>query len=206
MPPAPQLPLPLLPRKSNPITLHNTYPMKKWMYLLFPGVMLVGFIFIYMGHVEEAHKKAKDVAAKIEKERTEAETKKKAAEAKAREDAKKRQEERDAEEKKKEDEKAARQAADDKKVRDQTAEYTAKGETAQKQVTALEQELDKLRKERDKVSRESFEIAKQIELARVARRNAELEIQRMTEMVSRRAADSSLTKPPVVPVAPPKAS
>ncbi|HRI81121.1 MAG TPA: hypothetical protein PLF88_01680, partial [Opitutaceae bacterium] len=91
----------------------------------------------------------------------------------------------------------------DKKVRDQTAEYAAKGEVAQKQVNGLEAELDRLRKERDKTSRDSFEIAKRIELARIARRNAELEIQRMTEMVSRRAAESSLTKPPPMPVAPP---
>jgi len=43
-----------------------------------------------------------------------------------------------------------------------------------------------------------------VELARIARRNAELEIQRMTEMVSRRAADSSLTRPPVIPAPPAK--
>lgn len=178
--------------------------MKKWMYLLFPGVMLVGFIFVYMSHVEEAHEKAKKVAERIEKDKAEAEAKKKAAEAKAREDAKKRQDEREAEERKKIEEKEAKQAADDKKVRDQTAEFTAKVAAAQKQVNALESELDRLRKERDKVSRDSFEIAKRIELARIARRNAELEIQRMTEMVSRRAAESSLTRPPVLPPAPPK--
>lgn len=177
--------------------------MKKWMYLIFPGVMLVGFIFVYMSHVEKAETKAKAVAEKIAKEKSDAESKKKAAEAKAREDAQKRQEERDAEERKKAEEKEAKQAADDKKVRDQTAEYAAKGEAAQKQVSALESELDRLRKERDKTSRESFDIAKRIELARIARRNAELEIQRMTEMVSRRAAESSLTKPPVMPALPP---
>lgn len=176
--------------------------MKKWMYLLFPGIMLVGFIFVYMSHVEEAHQKAEVVKQRVEKEKSDAEAKKKAAEAKAREDAQKRQEEREAEERKKQEEKEAKQAADDKKVRDQTAEYAAKGESAQKQVLALEAELDRLRKERDKTSRDSFDIAKRIELARIARRNAELEIQRMTEMVSRRAADSSLTRPPVIPVPP----
>ena len=129
----------------------------------------------------------------------EADEKKKVAETKARDDAKKRQEERDAEEKKKLDEKMARQAADDKKVSDQTAEYTAKANAAAKQVAALEIELDRLRKEKDKTSREAFDLAKQVELARIARRNAELEIQRMTEMVSRRAAESSMTKPPVIP-------
>ncbi|MBI5690375.1 MAG: hypothetical protein HZC55_09775 [Verrucomicrobia bacterium] len=177
--------------------------MKKWMYLIFPGIMLVGFVFIYLGHVEETHRKEEEAKKKVAQERADLEAKKKAAEAKAREDAKKRQDERDAEEKKKEDEKAAKQAADDKKVADATAEYTAKGDAAQKQVTALEQELDRLRKEKDKTSRESFDLAKQVELARIARRNAELEIQRMTEMVHRRASDSSLVRPPAVPTPPP---
>ena len=178
--------------------------MKKWMYLIFPGAMLVGFIFVYFSHVEKTHAKEKAIAAKIAKDRSEAEAKKKSAESKAREDAKKRQDERDAEEKKKEEEKAAKQAIDDKKVRDQTAEYTTKGDATQKQVNAHEVELDRIRKEKDKTSRESFDIAKRVELARIARRNAELEIQRMNEMVIRRASESSLTRPPVIPVAPPK--
>lgn len=180
--------------------------MKKWMYLIAPGLMLAGFIALYFSHADALHKKEAAQKAKIEQERVEAEEKKKVAEAKAREDAKKRQEERDAEEKKKQDEKAARQAADDQKVRDQTAEYTAKANAAAKQVAALEIELDRLRKEKDKTSREAFELAKQVELARIARRNAELEIQRMTEMVSRRAAESSMTKPPLPPPLPPAKS
>lgn len=180
--------------------------MKKWMYLIAPGLMLAGFIVLYFSHAEALHQKEAALKAKIEQERIEAEEKKKVAEAKAREDAKKRQEERDAEEKKKQDEKAARQAADDQKVRDQTAEYTGKANAAAKQVAALEIELDRLRKEKDKTSREAFELAKQVELARIARRNAELEIQRMTEMVSRRAAESSMTKPPLPPPLPPAKS
>ncbi|MFZ9747726.1 MAG: hypothetical protein ACO3G4_13965 [Opitutaceae bacterium] len=179
--------------------------MKKWMYVLAPTLMLAGFVFVFRAHVEEAKIKERATAARIEKERADAEAKKKAAELKARDDAKKRQDERDAEERKKEADKLAKQAADDKKVRDQTQEYLAKGAAAQKQNDALEAQLGKLRKDKDATSRESFEIAKKVELARIARRNAELEIQRMTEMVSRRAADSSLTRPPVLPPPPPPA-
>jgi hypothetical protein len=180
--------------------------MKKWMYLISPAIMLGLFLVLYMSHAEKTHAKEVAQKAQIEKERLEADEKKKVAEAKAREDAKKRQEERDAEERKKEAEKAARQAADDKKVRDQTAEYTAKADAAAKQVAALEIELDRLRKEKDKTSREAFDAAKQVELARIARRNAELEIQRMTEMISRRASESSMVRPPVVPTPPAKSS
>jgi hypothetical protein len=176
--------------------------MKKWMYIIFPSVMLAGFLVIYFSHKEESEAKERAHIEQVAREKAEAEEKKKIAEAKAREDARKRQEERDAEEKKKAEEKAAKQAADDKKVRDQTAEYTAKADAAAKQVSALEAELDRLRKEKDQTSREAFDLAKQVELARIARRNAELEIQRMAEMVARRAAESSLTQPPPLPPTP----
>jgi hypothetical protein len=175
--------------------------MKKWMYLIFPGVLLAGFLVIYFSHKEKAEAKERAHVAEVAKRKAEDDEKKKVAEAKAREDAKKRQDERDAEEKKKEQEKAAKQAADDKKVKDQTAEYTAKADAAAKEVAQREIELDRLRKEKDKTSRETFDLAKQVELTRIARRNAELEIQRMTEMVTRRASESSLTRPPPAPAA-----
>jgi hypothetical protein len=180
--------------------------MKKWMYLIFPGIMLAGFLVIYTGHRKEAEAKEIRMKAEAETARLEAEKKKKEAETKAREDARKRQEEREAEERKKEEEKAAKQAKDDKMVRDQIAEYTAKADSAQKQVNALEIELDKLRKEKDRVSRETFDLAKQLELARVERRNAELEIQRMHEMIVRKASESSLVRPPAIAPAPARPS
>lgn len=176
--------------------------MKKWIYLIVPSVMLAGFLFVYFGHVETMHKKEAAKKARIAEEKTTAEKKKKEAEDKARSDAKERQEARDAEEAKKEKEKADKQAADDKKVRDAIAEFTAKGNAAAKQVETFELELDKTRKEKDRLSRETFDLAKQVELARIARRNAELEIQRMTEMIARRAGDSAMTRPPVVPTPP----
>jgi hypothetical protein len=62
--------------------------------------------------------------------------------------------------------------------------------------------LDSVRKAKDKANRESFDLAKQVELAKVAKRNAEFEVQRTTEMISRRAADSSLTRLPPPPPLP----
>lgn len=174
--------------------------MKKWMYLIFPGAMLGLFLAFYLSHKGAAEIKEREHVALVAKKKADDDAKKKAAEGKAREDAKKRADERDAEEKKKEDEKAAKQAADDKQVRDKTAEYVGKADTFTKEVAKHEIDLDRIRKDRDKTSRESFELAKQVELTRVARRNAELEIQRKTEMVIKRAAESSLTRPPVMPV------
>lgn len=177
--------------------------MKKWMYLIFPAAMLGVFLVFYMSHAKELHEKEQRKIAEAKTAREAADAKKAAAEKKAREDAAKRQQERDAEEKQKADEKAAKQAADDKKVKDDTAKYVAQGDAAAKQLAAAEQELDRLRKEKDKTSREAFDIAKQVELSRIARRNAELEIQRMNEMIVKRASDSSLVRPPVIMTAPP---
>src|SRR5262245_16928635 len=180
--------------------------MKKWLYLIIPAIMLGLFLFIYFPHVEKTHKKEEDRKAAVAKKKAEDDEKKKVAEAKARDDAKKRQDERDAEDAKKQKEKEDKQAADDKKVRDQTAEYTAKANAASAEVQKLEGELDRMRKEKDRLSRETFDLAKQVELARIARRNAELETQRITDMLAKRAADSSLTRMPAIPTPPPAKS
>ena len=179
--------------------------MKKWMYLIAPAIMMGAFMVVYFSYVEKAHAKEAAAKAKVEMEKKAAEEKKRVAEAKARDDAKKRQDEREAEEKKKEKERTDKQAAEDKKVRDATNEFLAKGKAAEQKGKQLEAELDRLRKEKDRLTREAFDIAKQVELARIARRNAELEIQRMTEMITKRASDSSLVRPPIMPPAPAKA-
>jgi len=173
--------------------------MKKWMYLIAPALMLGVFLIFYFSYVEEAEAKKAAQKAKVQQEQVMAEEKKKVAEAKAREDAKKRQDERDAEERKKEKDRTDKQAAEDKKVRDATNEFLARAKAAEDEGKKLDTQLTNLRKEKDKTSREAFDIAKQVELARIARRNAELEIQRMTEMVAKRASDSSMTKPPMMP-------
>lgn len=176
--------------------------MKKWMYLIAPAVMLGIFMIFYFSYVEEAHAKEARVKAEAVAKQKEAEEKKKVAEAKAREDAKKRQEERDAEERKKEKDRADKQAAEDKKVKDATDEAIAKFKASEAEGKKLQAELDALRADKDKQTRETFDLAKQVELARIARRNAEIEAQRFTEMISKRAADSSMTRLPVVPPAP----
>ena len=176
--------------------------MKKWMYLIVPAILMVGFVFVYFSHVEKTHEKERIAKAKVVAEKAEADRKKKDAEDKARADAKKRQDDRDAEEKKKEDEKIAKQRADDEKVRSATAEFVTKATNAAKQGQQLEKDLENFRREKDRLTREAFDIAKQVELARIARRNAELEIQRMTEMITQRASNSSLVRPPALPTPP----
>ena len=61
-----------------------------------------------------------------------------------------------------------------------------------KEASQLEVQLNAMRQQKEKLNSETFELQKQVELARVAKRTAELEIQRMTDMISKRAADSAL--------------
>ena len=179
--------------------------MKKWMYLIFPGAMLGIFLVFFLSHQKESDAREKARAEAVAKKEAEDKAKKPEAERRAQEDAKKRQAEREAEEAAKTAAKLAKQAAADKEVADDTKKATDAGDASQRQITKLDAELDALRKSKDKASREAFELAKQVELAKVAKRNAEFEIQRTTEMVSRRASDSSLTRMPPPPPLPPVA-
>ena len=53
--------------------------------------------------------------------------------------------------------------------------------------------------DRIKALRDAFDAAKKVELARIAKRNAELDIQRFTDMVQRKAAESYLLRLPPPP-------
>ena len=176
--------------------------MKKWMYLIFPGLMLGLFLFFYLAASKETELKEKQHIAAAAKLKADEAARKKIIEDKARLDSEKRSAARAAEEKKKEDDKIAKWVNDGKKIQDDTDKANAEANRLSKEAAVLEIQLDTLRKAKDKASREAFELVKQVELAKVARRNAEIEIQRTTEMISRRAAESSLVKPPLVPATP----
>jgi chromosome segregation ATPase len=177
--------------------------MKKWMYLIFPGLMLGSFLIFFFSHQKETEAKEKarmEVAKKLEDDKAKAKAEN---ERKAAADAKERQLAREKEDAEKVAAKQAKIAAADKEVKDATDKALAEGDKAAKEVSKLEIELDTLRKAKDKGNREAFDLAKQVELAKVAKRNAEFEIQRTTEMISKRAGNSSLTRMPPPPPLPP---
>lgn len=177
--------------------------MKKWMYIIFPSALLGAFLIFFFSHQTETQAKEKSrlaIAQKIEadKAKIKADNEQKAAL-----DAKERQAAREKEDADKIAAKLAKLAAADKEVKDATDKALAEGDKAGKEVSKLDIDLDTLRKAKDKANREAFELAKQVELAKVAKRNAEFEIQRTTEMISTRAANSSLTRMPPPPPLPP---
>jgi hypothetical protein len=173
--------------------------MKKWMYVIFPGLMLAGFLAIYT-----THKKAADERERVREEKITADLeadkqKKKKAEEMAAADAEKRRAEREAEDRKKEEERQRKKAAIDKDILDETNKYIAEADRSAKESSNLEIELDRLHKQKDQLNRDDFALAKEIEMGRVAKQTAELKQQHLTAMIAQRAGSSSLASMPPPP-------
>ena len=117
-------------------------------------------------------------------------------EQKALADAEKRQKEREAEDAAK----AAKKEADYAKVMTQLASDTtdenAQADKLAKEVGALEISISQARSNKEKLNRETFDLAKEVELTKINRRNAEIEIQRMVEVAGKKVADSSVAIAP----------
>lgn len=166
-------------------------------YLIVPAVLLGTFLFFYNGALKEMA--AKEAAKTAEKAAIKAADDKRKAEieAKATADAKRRQEERDAEERARAEKKEKDYLDAMKKLKDESDNYSAESDKLAKEGADLEIQLSSLRTQKEKSTREVFELAKQVELAKVSRRTAEIEIQRMVEMLGTKAGASTLaTMPP----------
>ena len=173
--------------------------MKKWMYVFGPGIMLAVFLFFYLTSKAETDRRMAEEKvhkAQVEKE---AEEKKAAAEKKAQEDAEQRNIARAEAERKAAQEKQDKYDAEMRRIQADTAKFNADVDRYAKEVSELTIQLDSLRKQKDALIREGFEMAKRVELAAVARRNAELEIQRLVQMLANRADQSLMAKMPPPP-------
>jgi translation initiation factor IF-2 len=173
--------------------------MKKWFYVLFPTALIGIFLIFYLSSrsetlAREAHQREEAATAKAEADKKKAE-----AEATAQADAERRNVQRANEEAKAAKDKEDKYNTEMAKIKAQTDGANATADKYAKEVSDLTIELDNLHKQKDTLTRESFELLKKIELSEVARRNAELEIQRYDEMIANRADQSILTKMPPAP-------
>ena len=179
-----------------------------YVYVLLPVVLLLAFLFTpgagYFSSMKELEEKNRRVAAEKKAAKEADDARRAVIEQKAAEDSKKRQEQRDAEERAKEQKKIKEYEDAMKQLRDEAAKYAAEADGFQKETNALELQLNELRNTKEKSNREVFELAKQVEMAKVNRRNAELEIQRMVDMVAQRLGASSLAQMPPPAPAPKK--
>lgn len=173
--------------------------MKKWMYVISVGSMLAVFLFFYTTHLKEAEIKEKARLEKKAREDAEAEAAKKTREDQARKDAADRAAKREQEEKEKEAKKLADWQKANKEIQDSIDQHNAKADEYSKLISRLDIELSTLRANKEKLNRENFDVARDVEAARIEKHTSELEIQRITDLIAKRAADSSLTRAPEVP-------
>ena len=82
------------------------------------------------------------------------------------------------------------------KMVDETATSQQEADSYAKQAADLQTQLASLQADHEKLSRELFDLQKQVELAKIDRRNADLEIQRTYDEVTQKIAASSLTYVP----------
>jgi chromosome segregation ATPase len=172
-------------------------------YIVLPVVLMAVFAFFYSGAAKDAEVKEQAKRTEEAKKKEAENVKKRELEEKAKVDAEKRTAERVQEDLKREADRVARYQAAVKRIQDDIDRYNSDVDLNTKLVAKLEKEIADMRARREKEGRESFDLVKRVELAKIQRRNAELEIQRYTEMIVRKAAESSMTKGPVVAVTAP---
>lgn len=174
--------------------------MKK-LYIIVPLVLLVAFIFLYMDFSKKHAALEIQHAEEAAMAKKEEDARKAAAERASREESARRTAEREAEA-------AAKEAARRKqweeagaRLAEETRGYKMQADAHSKRVNELEIELLEIRRQKDAESEEALALAEKVELARIAKRNAELEVQRLNQMLAQRAAESALAQMPPPPPA-----
>ena len=170
-------------------------------YFIVPACLLAGFIFFYRGALDEMEIKANTEKARIAAVKAEEDAKRQEVEKRAQIDAEERQKAREKEEeaKRKKNEKSYNDAM--AKLKKDSDGLDIENAKLTKEAADLEQAIINERALKDKTSREAFDLSKQVELEKINRRSAELEIQRLIEMLGTKAAASTLASmPPPPPV------
>jgi len=172
-------------------------------YVIAPLILLSLFGFRYYTARQEME--AKEVMQqKAADEIKAAEAKRKAEiDARANADAKKRQDERETADRAKEAKKKKDYDDAMKRLNDEANDYAAQAAKLSKESADLEAGIAQTRADRERINRETLDLSKEVEQAKINRRVAELEIQRMVDMVAKRLSDSSMTvapPPPLLPV------
>ncbi len=170
--------------------------MKKWMYVIFPGLALAVFLSLYFPAKRLAEERVQQEAEAVTRQKAAEDAHRKELEDKARAASDRRAAENA-------QQLAAQEAARETKRLGELHAIQADAATADKDVERYTQEandlqtrLESLQKQREALTREDFDLAKQVELNRVNAGNADLEIQRMVDMIAARAAQSAMANPP----------
>lgn len=173
------------------------------LFIIIPPVLLF-FVFIFFNHqfrVEEKEKHDQQVAKKEADEKAEAERKKKLDD-QAREEARLRQEAADREEQARQDKVKRDRDERERLLKESTDRYVTTGRGYQAEIARLQKDLEAARIARDKAAGDALDLSLDVERSRIAKRAADNEIQRLTEMIEIRMKNSTFTQAPVA-VTPP---
>jgi chromosome segregation ATPase len=173
--------------------------MKKWLFVISPGCMPAVFLVFYFANRAQEEQREQAHEVELARQKADADQKKAIAEEKAHADAEQRNQERLAEEAKTAKDKQDKYDAEMARIQADTDKANASAEGYAKQVSDLTIQLDDLHKQKDALTRENFELAKKVALAEVSRRDAEMDIQRMVEMITSRAEQSAMAQMPPTP-------
>jgi hypothetical protein len=153
--------------------------MKKWFYVLFPTALLALFLVFYLSSREgDGGPRGGAQGGDGQGEGRGRRRRRRPPRPDGPDDAERRNVERAAEEAKAAKDKEDKYNAEMARIKADTDKSNASAEKYAKEVSDLTIELDNLNKQKDRLTREAFELDKKIELPEVARHNAELEIQR----------------------------
>jgi len=168
-------------------------------YLIVPLILLIVFGVLYKSAVKEMEAKAERQHAVAEARMKEEKARKDEIERKATADAKKRQDEREEADRAKEEKKVREYEAGLKALADEASKYSGEADKLSKEAADLELEISQTRTNKEKLNSDTFDLAKQVELMKINRRNAELEIQRTVEMVAKKLNNNNVVVPPPPP-------
>ncbi len=172
-------------------------------YVVFPTLLLIAFGVYYTQVAKPQMAEQERIEAqKIEDQKAADEVRRQQIEDKARMDAVAQQQAREAKDKEKQERLQREKDEQDRKVKEETEKFEAEAASVTKQIADMDKEIVNLRAQREQLGREVYESAAKVELAKTDRDNADLEIQRMYDMVAQKVGDSFLTKLPPPP--PPK--
>jgi hypothetical protein len=171
-------------------------------YVIFPVVLLLTF-GIYYTQIAKPEMAEQEVLAakKVADQLAADEARRKEIEIKAQADAQAQQQQREQRDREKQEKARRDREEQDLRTTEETTKYENLAATLNKEIADMEKQIADLRNKRESLTRDIFDSAAKVELAKIDRQNAELEIQRMYDVVAQKVNDSFLTKLPPPPAA-----
>jgi hypothetical protein len=165
------------------------------LYFIVPVIGLGFFGGAYWQFSERSAEAARVRAGELAATRVNEQARLAAAEVKAKSEADQRTLTRLADEEKKQAALHVQWEADSAQIATETIRYQAQIGALRTEVAEVERQLAEARKTKVSEAARAFELAREVELARIAKRNAELELQRTTEILARRAGQTTWPPP-----------